>query len=183
MAPSYPTALLARGLLGCGDAMTFVSVLRFAAPRFSARRYPVLVALTGTVGTFGNVLATLPLTAAAGPAGLDARLRRRGAALADRRGRRLAAARRPDRAAPAGCAPPRELRRGMGAVVRRVGTAWALPGTRLGFWVHFASCRRRPRSAVLWGHPYLVDGAGFTDSGAGTLLMVGVSRRGRLPDR
>ena len=31
VAPSYPLALLARGLLGCGDAMTFISVLRFAA--------------------------------------------------------------------------------------------------------------------------------------------------------
>ena len=61
LAPSFALALLARALLGCGDAMTFVSVLRYAAPRFSARRYPVLVALTGTVGTAGNVLATLPL--------------------------------------------------------------------------------------------------------------------------
>ena len=62
-APSYPVALLARVLLGCGDAMTFVSVLRYVAARFSARRYPVLVALTGTVGTVGNLFATLPLAA------------------------------------------------------------------------------------------------------------------------
>jgi MFS family permease len=31
IAPSYPTALLARGLLGCGDALTFISTLRYAA--------------------------------------------------------------------------------------------------------------------------------------------------------
>jgi MFS family permease len=61
-APSYPIALVARALLGCGDAMTFVSVLRFAALHFSPRRYPVLVALTSTIGMAGNLLATLPLT-------------------------------------------------------------------------------------------------------------------------
>ena len=40
-------------------SITFVSVLRFAATHFSARRYPLLVALTGMTGTAGNVLATL----------------------------------------------------------------------------------------------------------------------------
>jgi len=59
---SYPLALLARGLLGCGDAMALVSVLRLAAGWFPARRYPVLVTFTGLVGMAGNVVATVPLT-------------------------------------------------------------------------------------------------------------------------
>ena len=59
---SYPVALFARGLLGCGDAMTYVPVLRLVAGWFPARRYPVLVTFTGLVGMAGNVVATVPLT-------------------------------------------------------------------------------------------------------------------------
>ena len=59
---SYPLALVARGLLGCGDAMTYISVLRLVAGWFPARRYPVMVTLTSVVGMAGNVVATVPLT-------------------------------------------------------------------------------------------------------------------------
>ncbi len=59
---SYPLALVARGLLGCGDAMTYISVLRLVAGWFPARRYPVMVTLTSVVGMAGNVIATVPLT-------------------------------------------------------------------------------------------------------------------------
>ena len=59
---SYPLALVARGLLGCGDAMTYVSVLRLVAGWFPGRRYPVMVTLTSVVGMAGNVVATVPLT-------------------------------------------------------------------------------------------------------------------------
>src|SRR4051812_15082587 len=60
---SYPLALLARALLGCGDALTFISVLRYTAGHFSAKRFPILVTFTGMVGTLGNILATVPLAA------------------------------------------------------------------------------------------------------------------------
>ena len=59
---SYPLALLARGLLGVGDAMTYISVLRLVAGWFPARRYPMMVGLTSLVGMLGNVVATVPLT-------------------------------------------------------------------------------------------------------------------------
>src|SRR3954452_22916530 len=61
LVPSYPAGLAARAVLGCGDALTFVSVLRFAATHFAPRHYPLVVALTSTIGMIGNVLATLPL--------------------------------------------------------------------------------------------------------------------------
>src|SRR3954452_11597252 len=61
LVPSYAAGLAARAVLGCGDALTFVSVLRFAATHFAPRRFPLIVAVTGMVGMVGNVLATLPL--------------------------------------------------------------------------------------------------------------------------
>jgi MFS family permease len=173
LAPSYPAALAARGLLGCGDAMTFVSVLRFAAPRFSVRRYPVLVAITGTIGTAGNVLATLPL----------ALLLRRfgwGSSFALAGGLSLVAAVAVWALLDDGTVPPRPLRHAQDvrtalcAVSRRVAEAWALPGTRLGFWIHFSCMSAATSFGVLWGHPYLVNGAGFSDATADTVLLVGV---------
>jgi MFS family permease len=59
---SYPAALLARALLGCGDALTFVSVVRFAAQDFAPRRFPLAVSVTSMLGMAGNVAATIPLT-------------------------------------------------------------------------------------------------------------------------
>jgi MFS family permease len=176
-APSYATALLARALLGCGDAMTFISVLRFMADRFSARRYPALVALTGMIGIVGNVLATLPLALLLHDAGWVVSFTVAGSLS-------LAAAAvvwvflhdptvqpRPVRGA-------RELRRGVAAVTRRVAASWALPGTRLGFWAHFACMSTATAFGVLWGYPYLVDGVGFSSAGAGAVLMTGVLSSG-----
>ena len=54
LVPSFPMALLARGLLGCGDALTFVSVLRFASVHFPPRRFPIVVAATGMLGALAT---------------------------------------------------------------------------------------------------------------------------------
>ena len=74
---------------------------------------------------------------------------------------------------------PRPLRRaeianGLRRVGVRVRDARALPGTRLGFWVHFVNTAAWATLALLWGHPYLVEGVHFSDSGASRLLMVSV---------
>src|SRR5690625_2464888 len=64
VATSYPLALLARGLLGAGDAAVFIAVLRLAATYFRPRLYPLLTMLTGVAGMVGNLAATLPLVLA-----------------------------------------------------------------------------------------------------------------------
>jgi MFS family permease len=173
LVPSYPVALLARAVLGCGDALTFVSVLRFAATHFSARRYPVLVALTSTVGTLGNILATLPLALVLHRAGWATGF---GIAAAGSLVGGVAVWRLlPDATpAPRRVRAPAEVRAGITAVTRRVRDAWALPGTRLGFWVHFACMSTTTAFGVLWGSPYLIKSAGFSSAGAGAVLMYGV---------
>ncbi len=75
--------------------------------------------------------------------------------------------------------PPRlrstsDVRAGLVAVSRRVASAWGMPGTRLGFWVHFASMATATSFGVLWGVPYLERGAGFSAPGAGSVLLGGV---------
>ncbi len=174
---SYPAALLARAALGCGDALTFVSVIRFAAQDFAPRRYPVAVSVTTMLGMAGNLAATVPLTlllrsagwapsfAATGllslAAGLAAWLllpaatpRRGPAAVRHRAG---------------GGRPPGPL----GPAVRRARTAWQTPGTRLGFWVHFSCMSLTTMFGVLWGLPYLVA-QGFSPAGASAVLLASV---------
>lgn len=60
----YGAALLARVLLGAGDAMVFVSVLRLVAAWFPPRRTALMTVLTGSVGQIGALVATVPLVAA-----------------------------------------------------------------------------------------------------------------------
>src|SRR5262245_2476364 len=61
---SYPLALVCRVLLGMGDAMVFISVLRIAALWFSPRRTPMVTQLTGLLGQLGALAAAGPLAAA-----------------------------------------------------------------------------------------------------------------------
>jgi MFS family permease len=173
LAPSYPTALLARALLGCGDAMTFISVLRFVAVRFSPHRYASLIALTSVMGTVGNVLATLPLSLALERFGWASSFA--GAATLSLVAAVAVWALLDDRTV----APPKlrnaaQVRQGVRAVTKRVRSSWGLPGTRMGFWVHFASMSTATAFGVLWGQPYLVKGVGLSTGAAGAVLMVGV---------
>src|ERR687893_498699 len=56
-------AVAARILVGAGDAMTFISVLRLVPQWFPARRVPVVTQLTGLVGQLGQILSAVPLAA------------------------------------------------------------------------------------------------------------------------
>ncbi len=161
---SYPEALLARGLLGCGDALTFVSVVRIAAQDFPRHRFPLAVSVTSMLGMAGNLAATIPLALLLRSAGWTVSFAGTGlvtlvtgvAVLILLPAGRAAAARQP---APAG------------RTLHRVRAAWRTPGTRLGFWVHFSCMSLATMFAVLWGLPYLVR-QGFTEAGASAVLLV-----------
>jgi MFS family permease len=173
IATGYPLALFARALLGLGDALTFVSVLRFAAGQFAPRRYPLIVAITGTVGTLGNVAATVPLTSLLRGIGWTPTFLGAGALSVVSgaavfvllpRAPRLQA--RPDEA--------RAFGRSLARVGRRVQAAWGLAGTRAGFWLHFTAMSTALMFGVLWGLPFLVQSQGFTRDQASGLLLLSV---------
>ena len=179
---SYPAALLARALLGCGDALTFVSVVRFAAQDFAPRRFPLAVSVTSMLGMAGNVAATIPLTlllhsagwapsfAATGLISLATGVAVWALLPADRPGggpaRRRPLLRRPLLNGPIGDWLAAAHRMG-----GRAHTAWRTPGTRLGFWVHFSCMSVTTMFSVLWGLPYLVA-QGFSPAGASAVLLV-----------
>ncbi|MGI8881768.1 MAG: MFS transporter [Jatrophihabitans sp.] len=172
-APSYPMALTARALLGCGDAMAFISVLRYAAGQFAPRRYPVVVALTGMAGAAGNVLATVPLSAALAHLGWAPAFV--GAGVVTLLTGALVFVELPR---PARFETPEltvaQMRARVARVFGRMREAWQLPGTRVGFWLHFDCMGATTTFGVLWGVPYLIDGAGFSRASASAVLLLSV---------
>jgi MFS family permease len=164
---SYPVALAARGVLGCGDALTFVSVVRVAAQDFPRHRFPLAVSVTSMLGMAGNLAATIPLTLLLRSAGWT--LSFAGTGLIS-----LATGLAVWALLPTG-RPGTAPRQAAPAVTERtlprVRAAWHTPGTRLGFWVHFSCMSLATMFAVLWGLPYLVR-QGFTEAGASAVLLV-----------
>src|ERR671917_2721916 len=63
VATDVPTAVAARVLVGAGDAMTFISVLRVVGFWFPGRTVPLITQLTGILGQVGQILAAYPLVA------------------------------------------------------------------------------------------------------------------------
>ncbi|MGW6707971.1 MFS transporter [Streptomyces sp. NPDC054956] len=176
LSPSYGMALAARALLGCGDAMTFISVLRLGTRWFPARRAPLMAQLAGLVGMAGNLVSTLVLapvlhgigwvpafggSAVAGlvvlvPLVLFLRDHPEGHEPAPR-------------AAGAGGS-------GAGGFVRRqIADSWKEPGTRLGLWVHFTTQFPAMVFLLLWGMPFLVEDQGLSRTTAGGLLTLVVA--------
>jgi MFS family permease len=164
---SVGLAMAARVLLGAGDAMTFISVLRLVGAWFEPRRVPLLTQLTGILGQVGQIVAAYPLVALLhgvgwGPSFLGAG--GVGVAVA------LAAAMLLRDAPPgAGPAPPRLS---AAAALRRLGLAWREPGTRLGLWTHFTTQFSGTVFALLWGYPFLVLGEHRSPAQAGLLLTL-----------
>ncbi len=170
--PSYPLALLARGLLGCGDAMTYISVLRLVASWFPGQRYPILTSLTGLFGVLGNVIATVPLAAALPWLGWQTTFLIAGALSIGYAVVLL----RPTTVAPFRTEPAQQSARS-GAppkprVFDEVKGAWRLPASRLGFWVHFTTMSGPTVFATLWGFPYLTGALGLPRATASSLLLL-----------
>lgn len=167
LATSVPEAIAARVLVGFGDAVTFVSVLRLVPAWFPARRVPVMTQLTGMVGQVGQVASAIPLVALLhGPGWTPAFLGT--AALAVLAGVLVLLVLRdgPPGAEPARVSrPPRE-------VLREVARSAREPGTRLGFWSHFTVQYSGTVFALLWGYPFLTAGQGLAPHTAASFLTL-----------
>lgn len=167
-ATSYPLGLVARAVLGVGDAMTFVSVLRLVAAHFPARRYAALTSITAALGALGQLLSTVPLSMLLDSAGWTVTFAVAGAATALYAV--VLALRVGDGEPPLEQGPVavQSLR----SVLGQVRNAWSTPGTRLGFWAHFSTMFAPAMLGLLWGFPYLVRAQGMGESAAGLLLCV-----------
>ncbi len=173
-----PVAVAGRMLVGAGDALTFVSVVRLVPAWFSVRRTPLMTQLTGSVGQLGQVLSAIPLVAllhghgwtpsflSVGAVGVVAAVATMVVV------RDVPAGTRPEAASataaallasPAGRREPGALRH----VLRE-------PAVRLGFWMHFVGQFSTHVITLMWGFAFFVEGQGRSPAQASVLLTLTV---------
>jgi MFS family permease len=173
VAPTFSIALAARLLLGAGDALTFVSILRHVTNHFSAKRYTLIIGLTGVLGAVGIMAATVPLNAALGALGWTPTFG--AASIASVVAFILVWLLVPgqDRMAPGARRPPGALRDVLDRVADNVTAAWSNSATRAGFWLHYSTMAFAVMFGVLWGVPYLIA-QGYSRAEASATLTLSV---------
>ncbi len=168
LSPTYGLALASRALLGCGDALTFISVLRLGTRWFPARRGPLVAQLAGLAGMAGNLVSTLVIARLLHGVGWTAAFAGSSALgvvvlvlmvlfLKDH---------------PEGHEPDPVPHQGAAYVRRQIAASWREPGTRLGLWVHFTTQFPAMVFLLLWGLPFLVEAQGLSRGTAGELLTL-----------
>ncbi|WP_051803418.1 MFS transporter [Streptomyces albus] len=171
LSASYGTALASRALLGCGDAMTFIAVLRLGARWFPARRGPVIAQVAALIGMAGNLVTTLVLARILDVFGWTTTFA--GSAAGGLLILLLVIFFLRDH--PKGYEPPSPPpgeTSGSGFIRRQITAAWREPGTRVGMWVHFTCQFPGMVFLLLWGMPYLVEAQGLDKGTAGALLTL-----------
>jgi MFS family permease len=159
---SFTWALVARVLIGAGDAPIFISASRLVAHWFPPRRAPQMVQLTAQIGQAGQLATAIPVAwllhsqgwsttflVIAGLGGLAAVI--------------VSAVRSPGAAdAESVPAPTAEAAR---HTISRA-------GVRLGFWTHFTALFSANTVALLWGVPFFISAQGRSVAEASLLLTV-----------
>ncbi|GAB6857788.1 MFS transporter [Microbacterium xylanilyticum] len=176
-APNVGVAIVARMILGAGDAAIFPGVLRLVAIWFPAQRGPLMAQLTGIVGQLGQLVALIPLplllhsttwsVAFGSLAGLGVLFTVLVFALIRNRPPELTedVSVNTDTGA---------IRVVTSQVDLRVSLREALahPGTRLGFWTHFTTPFAGTAFMMLWGIPFLTSGEGLSTGTAALVTTV-----------
>ena len=166
---SLPLAIGARAVVGLGDALTFISVLRLVPNWFTPRRVPLLMQLTGICGQLGQVLSAIPFFALL--AGTTWSVAYVSVAAFTAMGAVLALVVVKD--SPEGRVVATETMT-VRDTLASVRTVWLRPGTRLGFFTHMGGQFSVTVFALMWGVPYLTVAQGLSPTVTGALLTVSV---------
>ncbi len=169
VAPGIGVALVGRILVGAGDAMLFISVIRLISSWFTGRIVPQLAQWTGNIGQLGQILSAVPFVwllhsvgwtpaflwaAALSVVAFVAVL----ASLTDN---------------PAGIRPE-TVPGSWGLAIQQLKFSFARAGTQLGFWSHFVTQSPGTVFSLLWGFPFMVYGLGYEPTLAAALLTIPV---------
>ncbi|MGR0160997.1 MFS transporter [Paenarthrobacter nitroguajacolicus] len=164
-ADSVPGGVLGRVLVGAGDAMTFISVIRLVPLWFAPAKVPLVTQLTGMCGQLGQLFSVVPFALLLHAAGWTPAFLTLAAMSVVAVVLVLAAL----RDVPPGH-PPREAGQGLRATGISLSRAWKQPGTRLGLWSHFTVQFSGNLFAMTWGYPFLLSAQGL-DAGTVSALM------------
>ncbi|MGN7191349.1 nitrate/nitrite transporter [Curtobacterium sp. MCBA15_004] len=168
--PTIGPAIAGRVLVGAGDAMTFISVIRLVPMWFSGRILPQVSQWTGNLGQVGQVLSAFPFAVLLHTAGWTPAFGV--AAAASLVGLLLAVVFVHNGPVPVRTDTiPLPLPHSWRGAFHTFGHALRRPGTQLGFWSHYVTQSSGTVFSLLWGVPML-RGLGYTPSEAATFLTV-----------
>ncbi|MGO1258277.1 MAG: MFS transporter, partial [Brachybacterium sp.] len=161
------TAMIARIILGAGDALTFSSAIRLVPAWFPPGRVPLLTQLTGILGQVGQIASAVPFVALLSLAGWGTAFTSAASLSAVAALLVLLVV----RASPARIPRPRvkqDLRRIPQVLVRII----RHPSTQLGFFMHFTAGFTGIAFSMMWGYPYLTAGEGLSRPAASAVMTV-----------
>jgi predicted MFS family arabinose efflux permease len=165
---TVPVAVVARVLVGAGDAMTFISVLRVVGLWFPGRTVPLITQLTGILGQLGQIAAAYPLVRLLHSTSWTATFTGAAAVGVLAAVLVLAGLRDTPEGSPRSAAAP------LPEVWEGVLAAWREPGTRIGLYTHLVTAFSGSVFALLWGFPFLTVGEGRSAGTAAGLLTLQV---------
>ena len=166
---SLPAAIAARAVVGLGDAVTFISVLRLVPHWFTPKQVPLVTQLTGICGQLGQVLSAVPFLALLAGEGWTTAYVSVVVVGVMSIVLTLALVKN----TPNGKVSDPQTS-SVGEVWASVKTVWLRPGTRLGFFTHMGTQFSVTVFALMWGLPYLTVAQGLSAHVAGTLLSLSV---------
>lgn len=160
-------AVLARALVGAGDAMIFISALRVVPAWFSTEQVPVVSQVLGIVGQFGQILSAIPFLIVLNifgwqPAYISA------ASFAIIVAVICVAVLRD---VPPGVTRPRASI-ALGPLWHQILSTWRSPGTKLAIWTHWITMFGAAMFMLLWGVPFMVKGLGMSQQAASGMLTL-----------
>jgi sugar phosphate permease len=165
VAENIPGGALGRVLVGAGDAMTFISVIRLIPLWFAPARVPLLTQLTGMSGQLGQLVSVVPFAMILHSAGWTPAF----VTLAALSGLAFVLVLVLLQDLPPGHPAPAPSQ-GLRATGVSLAHAWRQPGTRLGLWSHFTVQFSGTVFAMAWGYPFLRSAQGL-DAGTVSTLM------------
>lgn len=160
-------ALLARAVIGLGDAATFISAVRLVNFWFTGRLIPMMTQFIHMIGVTAQIITAIPFAAILVDRGWTysyTLLAMVGLVTATLIGLLT-------RNHPPG-SHPEPISLGQRQLVWHLRETWSHPGTRLGFWTHFVTPIASMTFNFLWGVPFLVSTQGLTQIQAGQLLSL-----------
>ncbi|WP_183091695.1 MFS transporter [Streptomyces radicis] len=160
--------LLGRALLGCGDAMVMISVLRLISAWFPTTRTPVLAQLTIVAGTAGGLAAIPPLAAALRAFGWEPVFY----TIALLTTCLIAVVWVGVRDAPPDALSPETRRPSEETFRSALVAAWRQPTTQVGLWLMFTVHFPVQVFVLLWGYPYLTQGQELPEATASYVTAV-----------
>ena len=171
----YGVAIIARVLIGAGDASIFLSVMRLLPFWFPLRKTPLFGQLTTALGQLGQVLSAVPFMAMLGAQGWTASFVTLGSAVALIAFAALITVRDvPEQRVKKGTATPAEtsttpvkqsLRTSLKLILRN-------PLCWQGFFIHYLLMLWQNVFTMMWGVPLMTLGMGLSVTEVGLMLSI-----------